>query len=324
MNRIRMTMALLSLAVLAGCATGPGGEDFSGEISLPSLARDHGMDYHFDPVARQGIVTGPGTELVATPGNRVLLANNRTLVMDSPARLVQGEVWITKRTLQLYPGIFPPADAAAPAPRKPAPRTEVAVRTEPRRPSPAGRLLVLDAGHGGKDPGCSAQGAIEKEIVLDICRRAEKHLAGRGIRVVLTRDEDFFVELDDRADAAQRSGADLFMSVHANANPSSGIRGFETYYKSNLDDGAKLVTESTRLARAIQEALDRALDLPGRGIKENRRELRVLKKNTVPAVLVEVGFVTNREDRALLLTPDFRESVARALAEGVESYCGTR
>jgi N-acetylmuramoyl-L-alanine amidase len=173
-----------------------------------------------------------------------------------------------------------------------------------------GHLVAIDPGHGGKDPGAiGATGLVEKDVVLDVGLRLRDALQRQSVRTVMTRETDVFVELADRVAIALRSGATVFVSVHANATTRGVIRGVETYY---------LRPNSLLLATWVQEELGRSLGIPDRGVRT--ANFKVLRDSPVPAVLVEVGYLTNVEDEALLRTPAFRQRAAEAIARGVVRF----
>ena len=214
------------------------------------------------------------------------------------------------------------------------------------------RRIVVDAGHGGKDPGTHAGSLREKDIVLDIARKVRDELTAAGFEVIMTRDRDVFVPLEKRAFIANDSGADLFLSIHANAARSHRAQGLETFYLNLADspeaeevaarenatanvrmaDMPKLIEqimnnnridESRELAGAMQQAMSRRVlgkvDHPlNRGVKT--AGFHVLLGAKMPAILVEVGFVSNRTEAKLLRTESHRKKLATAIAEGVEFY----
>ncbi|MDR7567090.1 MAG: N-acetylmuramoyl-L-alanine amidase family protein [Armatimonadota bacterium] len=188
-------------------------------------------------------------------------------------------------------------------------RQVVIVIEEPELPRgrASGHVVAIDPGHGGTDPGAiGVTGLVEKDVVLDVSLRLRALLERQGIRVVMTREADISVDLGARVPLALRAGATVFVSVHANASVRSAVRGVETYY---------LNPESMRLATLIQEELGRSLGIPDRGIRT--ANFKVLRDSPIPAVLVEIGYLTNPMDEALLRTPSFREKVAQAIARGL-------
>ncbi|MBI4597779.1 MAG: N-acetylmuramoyl-L-alanine amidase [Candidatus Omnitrophica bacterium] len=214
-------------------------------------------------------------------------------------------------------------------------------------PGPIQRIVV-DAGHGGHDPGTSHHGLQEKHLVLDMSRRLRDQLRDAGLDVTMTRESDQFIALEKRPAVANRLGADLFVSVHVNASPNSRkISGVEVYYPrvsvvsssnwpaflSPNEIGtaspdvrqvvwdlvlSKTRSQSRRLATAICRSMRTQLRIPCLGVKAAR--FVVLREAWMPSVLVEVGYVTNREEAGRLGTAEYRQAAAEAMAEGIVSY----
>ena len=213
--------------------------------------------------------------------------------------------------------------------------------------------VVIDPGHGGHDPGAKVKGLLsEAELVLDVAQRLEKLLVKQGVEVVLTRSADVFVPLDARTEIANRAGADLFLSIHANASSDGAARGFETYFLSfapnaqaeaiaarenaasaktmrSLPDIVKAIAlnnkidESRDFASLVQASLaDRLkkLDKSARSLGVKQAPFMVLIGATMPSVLAEISFLTNRQEASLLKTQSYRQQVAEALLTGVMNY----
>ena len=182
----------------------------------------------------------------------------------------------------------------------------------PQNVIPNNRILVaIDPGHGGKDPGAIGIGGVqEKNIILPISQQVAQLLQQRGVQVKLTRASDFFVSLDGRAQIANRAGANLFVSIHANAISLSrpDVNGLETYYYQS----------GQRLAQTIHRSILRRVNIRDRGVR--RARFFVLRKTTMPSVLVEVGFLTGNEDSANLRNPNYRRQMAEAIANGILEY----
>jgi N-acetylmuramoyl-L-alanine amidase len=175
---------------------------------------------------------------------------------------------------------------------------------------PTGTTIVLDAGHGGSDPGAQRGDVQEKEITLAIIEQLKKRLEARGFRITLTRADDTFVSLEDRVRITNALQPTLFLSVHINAMESANdIHGIETYYQTE---------QSRALADAIHENLVTKLDAPDRAVRKAR--FYVINHTPVPAVLAEVGFISNRDERDKLISSDYRIKVANALEQGVMLY----
>ena len=169
------------------------------------------------------------------------------------------------------------------------------------------RKICIDAGHGGKDPGAVSGGVQEKDIALAVALKIGALLT--GYEVVYTRDEDVYVGLAERALIANQVSADLFVSVHCNSAPGTSANGMEVYVHTTRS------AASTRAAHAIYDRLLPASGLKGRGIKS--KDLAVLRETDMPAVLVELAFISNDEDRAKLVSDEWQERAAEAIAAGI-------
>ena len=184
------------------------------------------------------------------------------------------------------------------------------------------KKIVIDPGHGGKDPGAMrGSNRQEKNIVLDVALRLKQELANAGFDVIMTRDTDVFVPLPDRAEIANRLQADLFISVHANAANSSKAKGFEAFYldeELNGADKAQNLRESMEIAYSVAGNLEQMIHLETRYIKGAK--FRVLKVAQMPAVLLELGYITNNIEGALLDNPDYRQMLSEAVARGIFRY----
>ena len=194
----------------------------------------------------------------------------------------------------------------------PQPSTNVLTRPIPRRSVPRSKpLVVIDAGHGGQDPGTIGIGGLrEKDLVLPISLDVVAGLKKQGVEVRMTRDRDYFVTLKGRTDFANNVQADLFVSIHANAINLSrpDVNGLETYY---YNDGR-------RLAEVIHWSILNSVNIKNRGIR--RARFYVLRHSIMPAVLVEVGFVTGAEDAPRLKNPTHRSQMADAIVRGIIQY----
>lgn len=214
------------------------------------------------------------------------------------------------------------------------------------------RTIVIDPGHGGKDTGAGASGLKEKEITLKLAQKLKSRLEKRlGLNVELTRSDDRFITLERRGKIAKDKKADLFISIHVNANKDASVQGFETYILnfatdksamavaarenaasdksvSELEDVLQSLAKNTKIAesRAMAQALHKATVTALRktykvrdiGVKE--APFFVLLDSGVPATLVEIGFVTNKDDAARLKTDAYLNEVADGLTNGLASY----
>ncbi len=171
--------------------------------------------------------------------------------------------------------------------------------------------IVIDPGHGGHDPGTVGIGGVqEKDVILPISLDVAEILRKQGIEIIMTRDTDTFISLEGRTDMANDLNADLFVSIHANAINLSrpDVNGLETYYYQS----------GRRLAEIIHWSVLNGVNIDDRGIR--RARFFVLRHSTMPAVLVEVGFLTGEEDASRLKDPDHRRQMAEAIARGIIEY----
>lgn len=182
------------------------------------------------------------------------------------------------------------------------------------------RLIVIDAGHGGKDPGATSSnlGMTEKEVVLEVALEAEKLLQEAGFRTYMTRRDDTFVTLQDRAAIANQMNADIFVSVHANAAPRSDLKGVETLYYPSENSPTDF-RDNLRLAEIFQEEMVRTLNASSHRINARDR-LYVLRETKMPAIITEIGFLTNPEEERLLATSQYRKLAAEGIRNAVIRY----
>jgi N-acetylmuramoyl-L-alanine amidase len=187
---------------------------------------------------------------------------------------------------------------------------------KPRRSVQKGKLVVIiDPGHGGKDSGALGIGGVqEKDVILPIGKRIAEILERNGIQVIMTRDSDFFVSLPGRVNIAERTNADAFVSIHANSAGANRpeVSGLETYhYNSGLT-----------LARIVHSKILQSLNIRDRNVRKAR--FYVLRKTSMPSILVETGFLTGREDAAKLRTTAYQNRMADAIAQGIIQYLRSR
>ena len=175
--------------------------------------------------------------------------------------------------------------------------------------------IIVDPGHGDHDPGASGFGYQEKNVVLDVSLRMKKYFQQTPLQVQLTRETDVFVTLANRGSFAQRNNGDLFVSVHANALNGSA-NGQETFYYAANNTANS--TNSKALATYIHERMQEAWGLRDRGVKYGNYS--VLRENTVPAALAEIGFIDNKTDNAYIASANRREQIARAIFLGTLDY----
>src|SRR5699024_9570415 len=173
-----------------------------------------------------------------------------------------------------------------------------------------GQLIVLDAGHGGKDGGASSNGVVEKEVVLDVTLRAEKILKARCYKVILTRRTDKFVDLSERSNIANRNNASSFLSIHAN---SGGGIGTETWWYNRNN-----ATSSKLFAQTIQNAVINKTNARDRGIKHGN--LSINRESKMTSALLEIGFLDSLTDAKNLKKASYKNKIAEGVADGMDQY----
>lgn len=178
----------------------------------------------------------------------------------------------------------------------------------------AGKVILLDPGHGGIDAGAiGSKGVREKEINLDVALRLQKLLEEAGARVVMTRDDDFYIGLYERAAVANRVGAALAVSLHVNSHPDSRVHGFEIFHHPDC-------AVSRCLAENIFAEMTTGTGLRPISVKTNK-DLVFTRETQMPAVLVEMGFLSNAQEEILLRQSDLRKKLALSLYQGILNYC---
>ncbi|MEX1117767.1 MAG: N-acetylmuramoyl-L-alanine amidase [Terrimicrobiaceae bacterium] len=167
--------------------------------------------------------------------------------------------------------------------------------------------VVVDAGHGAHDPGASAvSGSREKVLALDTSQRLAKILRSRGLRVIETRSSDVFISLPRRVEISNRTGNAIFVSVHYNWSRRRGANGIEIFYYNS---------RSRRLAANVLKETLRAYPTTNRGVKTAR--FHVLRNNRRPAILCELGFLSNPKDNSHVQKPSVRQRLAEKIAAGI-------
>lgn len=273
----------------------------------------------------------PGHALIAPPrtisvhqlagrlGLRVVRVNSASASLENKANSVvifadpHGGAFVNGKRLRLSGGaasangvMFVPISMAAAvhSALKPLPR-----EASTGEPPNARGIVALDPGHGGKDPGAiAANGVFEKDVVLPIALAVRLRLVAAGADVIMTRADDRFIELEQRARIANRARADLFVSIHADSAPNRGARGHTVYVARAASD------DSVSAANSIDRHMI-AKRIPSRGIR--RANYRVLVKSSCPAVLVEVGYLSNGPEARRLASAAHQEAIADAIAAGI-------
>ncbi|HET8948671.1 MAG TPA: N-acetylmuramoyl-L-alanine amidase [Candidatus Polarisedimenticolia bacterium] len=286
---------------------------------------------------------------------RIVLDLRRRQAPPSAQRIGPGATPPEGQPAQAPPAGTPPGPGTVPPPAAPGSTPPPALPPVPESRKRAAFTVVVDAGHGGEETGAKGpSGLLEKEVTLDVARRVKARLmSDDGTAVYLTRDDDRKVPLDDRTALANHEKADLFVSIHANSSRRDSARGSETYflsYQATDDDARALAAlendtlgiergvsgqsgldlvlwdlaqsaflkESSDLAEEIQDRLNDTLGVRNRGIKQ--APFRVLMGATMPAVLVEIAFISSPEEERRLREAAFKDRIAEAIAASIRKF----
>lgn len=330
------------LFFLNGCATVPPGAPapVSG-IALKSVCDRYHVSWQFDGVTQVVLLAYKGAMAKALVGSPVVLVGKEKITLSAPLRRRQSTIYVPE---DFEAKVFAPFGITlGQLPGLAADMTASRVHT-----------IVVDAGHGGRDTGAlGISGTKEKDVVLDIAKRLKGLLEEAGFKVIMTRTRDEFISLPERTVIATRSNADLFISVHANSNPVPRTKGMEVYYvktagKADLDEDQRRenekifarkldmehsppltsivadmmyrhkICESPKLAEGMARDAAHYVDTPNRGARASR--FFVVRNTLVPAVLVETGFLTNRQEERKLKSGGYRQRIAEAIARSVIDY----
>ncbi len=314
--------AALAVSLLAAAPASAGAY-----LRLSEIAERFGLATDVELITGRHVLSDGRNRVVLLPGGWQVLVNGKFGALSERIGSDRGDLIVPAEALAFIErNILPkPAPATAPgavvASARPAserPASAPVAGGHPARPPGSAGTIVLDPGHGGSHSGARGRtGLTEKDVNLAIARAAKGILETRGWRVVLTRSDDRHLDtevnadLDARVAIANRSGADLFVSIHANYPENDTAQGFEVYVAPGRPRDAEL-------ARSIARSLRSALDDEDRGVKT--AGFRVIKRTAVPAVLVEVGFVSHPPTERRLATDAYRRGIAEAIARGVDRF----
>lgn len=313
------------MLLLAGLLAGPlgtleawdirsmGGRDY---IRMPEVAAFYDLSAQAAPDPNVLKFSGKDRELIMTKNSRVVAINGVNHWLAFPVLLEGGQFLISRLDLGKT--------------LEPALRPQLITGLTPVR------TVVIDAGHGGRDNGAVSPYECEKNFTLDVARRVRDKLKKAGVPVVLTRNSDVFVELQDRAAVANRLPDSIFVSIHFNAADwNRDANGFEIYcvtprgapstayeelHERDMvaENGNEHDLHSFALANTIYHSMQGGMEMFDRGVK--RARFAVLRLSTVPAVLIEGGFLTSPSDARKIASKEWRESYAASIARGILEY----
>jgi N-acetylmuramoyl-L-alanine amidase len=173
--------------------------------------------------------------------------------------------------------------------------------------------VIIDPGHGGNEPGAIKDNIFEKDITLDVAKKVKNYLNQAGVDVVMTRSDDETISLKQRTMITCEVNPEVFVSIHVNSCEASSVTGLETHWYT---------PQSKKLAQIIQTKMTNSINSPDRGIMNSM--FYVIHHTDVPAVLVEMGFMSNSSERQQLLTPERQETTARSIADGIIKFLNTK
>jgi len=366
-------MAFFPFVLSAAGNSGTHWESQDGYLPLSTLVDDMGVEVHWHPVlGKLDLVRAGGRLTLLTGSPLVTSASGRVDRLSSPLKRTSGAILVPLDTMRhLYRELSLPGEiwslTVGKTPTAIRRLTNTAARPDPGQTAerPGGQgidLVVLDAGHGGQDPGAVGyRGAHESVLVLDITRRVERRLKAAGIRVFLTRKGNETVSLERRADMANdllsKGNKGIFVSIHANASLSTARNGFETYFLSPIassadarstaaiENGALVADlpsegkgamekifsnllveeyrrESVELAGAVQRGLKTTVGRWSPDREVRKANFYVMRCIYMPSILVEVGFITNPAEASRMATGEYRDRIADGIVRGILEFIG--
>ena len=284
-------------------------------ISLKAMANRLGMEYAWKKRARAARLSSQWTEIDFELHKRFFLLNKIKIYIGQPIVGHKGDLYLSQRDYNraLTPILTPQVLG---------------------KPSKVYHI-VIDPGHGGKDPGAQRHALVEKRLTLDLALRLKRLLSRQGYRITLTRRNDHFISLAERPSLANRLKADLFLSLHFNASTNTSVHGIESFsltpryqpstgYKSKPSKNArgypgnKNDDWNTLLSFYLQQEMTRQLKAKDRGCK--RARFAVLKSLECPGVLLEGGFLSNPSEGVNIRSSAYREKLALAITKGILRY----
>jgi len=300
-KRIKLFVLAASAAIaIVGCqkiAEGPVIEDkvppARQNISINELAAALGLRVSESKPTHVTLKNSSNTVMIFTLSGGKLYVNTKPIGEIGSIERKAGQIYVSKSLIQRI-------------------RSAMRAYTPPSEPRRMSGTVVIDAGHGGKDPGAtSVLGFYEKSVNLSVANKVARLLEQRGLRVKMTRTDDYFVELEDRVAIANNLNADLFVSIHSDSFPKSSRRGYTVYIARSAS------SSSRRAASAISRSMS-GTGLNSFGVQT--AGYHVLTGTRGPAVLVELGYLSNRSEAALLRSGSFQNRLAQAVADGISDY----
>ncbi|MBL7072057.1 MAG: N-acetylmuramoyl-L-alanine amidase [Candidatus Omnitrophica bacterium] len=330
-------------------------------VLLVDICDANGINWDWDSISRRITLEKNGLETVLLLGSRYYYTQDVIKKLSAPVILKKGSVYVP---LKFARGKVRDLFALGKKYKIAHTKSKTAKEKQDIQPKKSARKkyeikkVVIDPGHGGKDPGAvSRSGLYEKTVVLDVAKKIKKLLEQEGIDVTMTRDSDIFIPLGKRARIANENDADLFVSIHANANNNRWIKGFEIYCLTDkaTDDNARALAasensaleyeegsfansskmteaivwdlkfsenreESIELAESIYEDVSEKMNLKKKNVRSAR--FYVLKGTEMPSVLVELSYLSNKTDENNLKKSSYKQKLAEGIVSGILNYKG--
>jgi N-acetylmuramoyl-L-alanine amidase len=284
----------------------------TGSVFLRDWADKHGFVLNYDPKTLSISVTNRWADLAFSRDSRRGTINGIGVWLSFPIDVYGGHLIVNRKDLDtlIEPALYPK-------------------RLGKDRKI---RIVAIDAGHGGKDPGFQIGNHQEKKYALLLAKEVQDQLNDAGVKAFMTRRTDTYVERPDRASTAGKAKADLFVSLHFNAAPDVSARGIETYavtpFGAEATNGSEMTlrsypgnrydAQSVLLAYEVQRSIVHSLDVVDRGVR--RAGLEVLRKAAMPGILIEGGFMSNSADAKQIFDEAHRRELARAIVDGILAY----
>ena len=294
---VLIVLLLVSLPALTGCQQPRGGAhagliSSGDQVSIQELAGLLGLRVTETTAIHITLKNATNTVMLFTYTGGKVYVNAKPIGEVGTVSKIAGEIYVSKSLVSQIRA----AMSAQPS---------VSIRK-------SSGCVVIDAGHGGKDPGAtSCLGFQEKTVNLAVAQKVASMIGQSGVKAIMTRSNDGFIELEERAAIANRYDADLFVSIHADSCPDSSTRGFTMYVSRSAS------WSSRRAASAIAKSLAKT-GLSSRGTQ--KADFRVLVGTRGPAVLIELGYLSNSSDAGLLRDSSFQGRLAQAIASGISDF----
>jgi N-acetylmuramoyl-L-alanine amidase len=282
----------------------------AGYIFLRDWAARNGLSLAYNAKDKSILMTNRWARLDLANDSRHGEINGVSVWLSFPISAYEGKLIINQRdvTTLLDPVLFP------------------------KRPAKKIRIVAIDAGHGGKDPGYQIGGQQEKKYTLLLAQEVQDRLADAGVKTYMTRRSDKFIDLADRAALAESARADMFVSLHFNCAPDPAAKGVETFCVTPFGTestnggepalrnypGNRFDAQSALLAYEVQRSITRSLDLADRGVR--RAGFVVLRRAAMPGILIEGGFMSNTSDGKKVFNDERRKELARAIVDGILAF----